>query len=409
MKFRFLVASMILLLLISACGDDPATFEPPDVKALQLRTFEALWSTVNDNYVYEDFEGADWAAIHDEKLSQLDTQLSSGEFTAVMREMLDELPADTARLETRQERIEQALFDANSYQGIGAFVAYREQPEPRIILLSVMPNSPAEQAGLAAHDAILAIEGSPISAEIGLGAVDRIRGEAGTDVTLTVRTPDSEPRDVQVTRSNVDRRPSRLSWTLVSDGVGYLLFPPATYTQLNEDVAIALQQMNAQSELESLILDLRVVTAGNSWPADAMLPLFTDGAIGEFYNRTGSAEAEVDGIFDFANSQHLDLAVLVGPDTTGAAEVFAASLQDAADAIVVGSPTQGDLEGATPYFLPDGSRLIIATTSFRTRDGRELGLLGIEPDIHVSDDWDEVTLDDDNVLRSALEALLPAE
>lgn len=409
MNLRHLFALTIIAFLVSACGNDSDTFEPPDVQALQLRTFETLWSTVNDNYVYENFAGIDWASVHDERLRQLDTELSSEEFTVVMREMLSELPAGTARLETRQERIEQALVDANSYQGIGAFVAFREQPQPRIILLSVMPNSPAERAGLRAHDAIVAIDGSPIEAEMGLGAIEHIRGEAGTDVILTVRAPDTEPREVTVTRGNVARTPNRLSWMLLEDGVGYLLFPPATYTQLSEDLAFALQQMAAQSQLESLILDLRVVTAGNNWPAAALLPLFTDGRIGEFYNRSSSAVAEVDGVFDFANSQHLDLAILVGQDTTGAAEVFAASLQDAADALIVGSPTRGELEGATAYFLPNGSRVIVATTSFRTRDGREIGLLGVEPDIHVPDDWDQVTPNRDNVLAAALEALLPSE
>ena len=137
-----------------------------------------------------------------------------------------------------------------------------------------------------------------------------------------------------------------------------------------------------------------------------MLPLFTDGTIGEFYDRSGSTDAQVEGIFDFVDSQQLDIALLVGQDTSGAAEIFAATMQDSGNALIVGSATPGELEGATPFFLPDGSRLIVATTSFRTTDGREIGLVGVEPDILVSDDWDEVTTDDDIVLRSALEAIL---
>jgi C-terminal processing protease CtpA/Prc len=56
--------------------------------------------------------------------------------------------------------------------------------------------------------------------------------------------------------------------------------------------------------------------------------------------------------------------------------------------------------------LPNGSLLSLATGSFRTLDGREVGLLGVVPDVIVDADWDAVTAEDDPVLAAAQEVLL---
>jgi C-terminal processing protease CtpA/Prc len=85
--------------------------------------------------------------------------------------------------------------------------------------------------------------------------------------------------------------------------------------------------------------------------------------------------------------------------------MFAAALQANGRASVLGLTTPGALEGMTPYFLPDGSRLFLPTSSYRTADGQEVGLNGVIPDVIIEAEWDTVTVTDDPVLDAALEAV----
>jgi len=411
MKNWLISLCLVLTLLISACrGKGEPSPEPtpyPDAAptpSLQLRTFEALWSAVDENYVYGDLQGVDWSAVYDDFLPQVQAGLSADEFAETARAMLAELPPGTATWQTRAERIEEDLQETATYEGIGAYVAVRATPEPRVVLLSVMKESPAEGAGLKAHDSILAIDGLPVRAEEGLDVVARIRGLAGSQVTLNVRSPGEPPRDVVVTRGRLAAA-DRLGYAFLSKGnVGYLLFPPATYEDLAGEVVASLQALSTGRQLDGLILDLRISAVGGGWPLESLLTLFADGDLGEFYTRTGVEALTLKGQ-DYLNSQKLPLAVLVGPDTGGVAEIFAAATQAVGRATVVGLPTQGVIEGMTEFSMPDGSRAFIHTSSYRGPDGREIGLTGIEPDVRVNVDWDEVTTADDPVRDAAVEAL----
>lgn len=411
MKSQFLLVCIVVALLISACWDkeqiSPEPTSVPDAtptSSLQIRTFEALWSAVNENYVFESFHGIDWQAVHDEYLPPVQAELSDDEFAETMRAMLDELPPGAASWQSRSERIEQDIQDHSAFEGIGAWVAFRTLPEPHVVLLSVMSESPAEQSGLKIHDSILAVDGVPVQAEEGLGVVERIRGPAGSQVILSVRSPGELPREVAVSRGSVTAADSLKLGFVPGSSIGYLLFPRVEYDGLINDVVGSLQVLTNTHPLSGLILDLRVASVSRRWPLGELLTLFADGALGEFYTRSEVEALTVEGQ-DYADSQKLPLIILVGLDTRGAPEVFAAALQAIGRAVVVGLPTSGSVQGATEFPLPDGSRAFIDTLSYRTPDGREIGLTGIEPSIRVEADWDEVTDRDDPVRDAAVEAL----
>jgi len=369
-----------------------------------MRTFEALWSVVQENYIYADFHGIDWQAVHDEYLPKVEGGLSAGQFAETMRAMVAELPPGTVVWQTRAERIQQAIKDTKTYEGIGAYIAVRPLPEPHVVILSAMPESPAEKAGLKAHDSILAIDGVPVRAEEGTDVVQRIRGPAGSRVTLQVRSPGKPVREVALTRERVATVDVLKGGLIPETRIGYLLFPPAPYDDLGTDLLGSLQVLAGKRELEGLILDLRIVIIGSGWPLTPLLTLFADGNLGEIYTRSTVQPLTVEGQ-DVFNSQRLPLAIIVGPDTQGAAEIFAAALQAAERAIVVGRPTPGEVEGMTEFPLPDGSRAFVTTSSYRTPAGREIGLTGVEPDVKVEADWDAVTVENDPVRDAAVKAL----
>jgi carboxyl-terminal processing protease len=403
------IVVFIMTVLTTACLKSNSTsteFVTPDIHSLQLRTFETIWETVNDNYLYDDFQGIDWESAKDFHLNRLDEEVTPDEFTFIAEEMLAQLPSGSARLITREERIDRAITDLSTFEGIGAFVAVRDDPERRVLILSVMPGSPAQAAGIKAHDSIIAINETPIS-EIEPGEeIAHIRGPAGSDVALTVQSPDMEPRDILVTRGSVDRTQDRIYWELLANSnVAYFRFPPLTYEGIELDFVQGYQAMTTEGNLEAAILDLRVVNGAGNWPASGMLTVFSDGEVGEFFSRHNASPADVEGIDELENSQNLPLAILVGPDTTGAAEIFAAALQANERAIIVGAATPGEVESETSFNLPDGSRLFLTTSSFRTPDGRDVGLSGVTPDVPVEVDWDELTAEDDAVREAALRAL----
>jgi C-terminal peptidase prc len=408
-------------LLLGACRNQPASPTPTEApseepsaqpaSSAQQRTFDALWSTVDENYLYDDFGGVDWQAARDKYRPQVEAGLSDDEFAELVRAMLAELPADTASWQSRAERIEAESGDPSRFEGIGAFVSFRTEPEPRVLLLSVMPGSPAERAGLEAHDTILAIDGDPLQAEAGLdGAIARIRGPAGSDVTLEVRSPGRPAREVEVTRGSIASAGDALELvgTVGNGRVGYFLLPTNPSSTLIEEVLSHLQALNEERELDGLILDLRIASSGAGWPLGEMLVLFGDGNLGTVDTRSAMEPLSVEGQDQF-KSQSMPLAIIVGPDTRGSPEIFAAALQAVGRATVVGLPTQGLVEGVGDFALPDGSTLSLLTTTYRTPRGRDIGELGVRPNVMLDVDWDSVTPEDDPVRNAALAALdLPA-
>jgi C-terminal peptidase prc len=398
--------------LLAACAQRtptpaPASTAPsPSLATLQQRTFEALWSAVNDNYVYPDFGGVDWQAVRDEYAADVAAGLSADAFADHMRAMLAELPDGAATWQTRAERLEAERRNTERFEGIGTFVAFRDEPEPRMVVLSVMPDSPAEQGGLAAHDSILAVDNLPITLEEGPRVVERIRGPAGSPVTLTVRSPEQEPRDLSFTRGSIVASDALSGGTLAGGLVGYLLFPAASADSLYENVVAALEALNDERTMQGLIIDLRIATVRGTWPLVEMMALFADGELGEVVTRDDSQPIIVTGQ-NLSNTQKLPLTIIVGPDTNGAPEIFAAALQAIDRAAVVGMPTRGAVGATSEFPLPDGSRVFIRTASYRAPDGRDIGQAGVQPDVLVDVDWDAVTLERDPVRRTAIEALAP--
>ena len=109
---------------------------------------------------------------------------------------------------------------------------------------------------------------------------------------------------------------------------------------------------------------------------------------------------------DISNSQTIPLAILVGPETSGAPEVFAGALQATGRASLVGLPTGGNVLSFRQPTLSDGSLLTFADSSYMTPNGRGLGISGLTPDLLIQADWDEVTPESDPVMRGAIDLLL---
>jgi carboxyl-terminal processing protease len=272
--------------------------------------------------------------------------------------------------------------------------------------MSVIKGSPAEAAGLKAHDSIYSIDGQAVTEAEGLDVVNRVRGEAGTDVTLEVSSPGAFKRTVKVTRGKVTAADTLQAFLLGDARIVYLRFPVSPDASLAQQIAGVMQTIEAQGPgVNGLVLDLRVARSSGDWPLSQMLTLFGTGKLGEFYTRKDSTPISIEGV-DVGGSQKLPIAILVGPDTEGQSEIFAAALQASGRATVIGLPTAGKIFGYSTLPLPDGSRLTVAVSSYKTQAGNDLSNTGVKPDLALPDDWDQVDDGNDPLIIKAVDVIL---
>ena len=420
-KMALLPMLLILLsILLSACSglrsleDEPITgaFGPDySTQEHQLRTFDTLWKNMQDSYIYYDSAGVNWNELHNKYLDEINSGLDTEEFTTLLKGLETDLPEGSVVYQSRPERVETDIANASipaTIEGIGAILNFEENGSPHMVILTVIEGAPAEAAGLKAHDSIVSIDGKPITLEEGANATSRIRGPAGTTVTLGVRSPGKAERSIEIKRAKITSSPKLEAYNIVNTDYGYLLFPPVEYQGLDKDVFNSLQTLATNRELKGLVLDLRIANASPQWPIDTLLTLFQDGKIGEFYNRSKKSALQVQGQ-DLVGSQTMPLVVLIGEKTQGFAEVFAAGLQLNKRAVIVGEKTPGAVETQAVFYLPDGSRLFVESTSFQLSNGEQLGNTGVIPDVQVQAGWDEVAPDNDPALDKAIEILEKAK
>ena len=416
MKRKTLLPPLILILsmALSACigllplDERPSTGEYGPVyspQEHQLRVFESLWTHLQDNYIYYESAQVDWDALNQKYMDRINSGLTNEQFTALIQELSVELPSGSLTYQSRAERIEAETSDLSTYDGIGAFIGFTEDPVPHIILLSVIEGSPAEEAGLKAHDSILRIDGNPIQLEEGVNAVNRIRGPAGSSVTLDVQSPGEPERSIELQRAKLTSTGALEARLIPETNYGYILFPPISYSNLMKDMLESLQSFTTNRTLEGLILDLRIAGSARGWPLEELLTLFHDGNIGEFYNNENQEQVITINGEDQFGSQSVPLVIIVGQNTTGSPEILAASLQAGGRAEIVGTNTPGAIESTASFYLPNGSRVFIESASFRLPNGDEIGNSGVKPDVEVEAGWDEVLPDADPVLDAAVELL----
>ena len=409
-----------LVALLAACGARPAadaTVGPAagarerisaTTAAHLERTFDELLKTMEENYVYGAPRSVDWSSIRSRYRARIGEVRGVSDFAVVVRAALEEIGDRDVSWQSRDERIAAELeYSATTrYEGIGTYIGFRATPVPRVLILEVIPGSPAERAGLRPHDAILSIEGSPVRPDEELTVAQRIRGPRGTPVRLEVARPGGGRISLSVVRDSVDlagvEYPTRAG-RVTGTNIGYIQFPRSASEGLVGELKTVVGTLTGVGRLDGLVLDLRITGTG-PFPLEGLLGLFADGQAGTAYTARGEEVMEVQGE-DHRGTQRLPLAVLVGLDTQGYAEIFAAALQARARATVVGMRTPGSVESDQQFGLVDGSRLWLPVWSYRAPDGSETGLDGVVPDVAVDADWDTIAPGRDPVLDAAVRAL----
>ena len=266
---------------------------------------------------------------------------------------------------------------SGSYVGIGVQLDTTDNDEPRVV--TVFHDSPADKAGLRTGDVILEVDGVPAAGSSLDDVVERIRGEAGTAVELTVRRGRHAEDPEDRARRGRDRR------RVVDDGPGHDHRPPPDRAVLERrrrgrpEGAPELRKEGA----DRLVLDLRGNPGGYVGEAVGTASQFlSSGTVYVERNAEGEEKAtpvSPDGVWT-----DLPLIVLVDEGSASASEIVSGALQDNDCAEVVGATTFGTGTVLGEYALEDGSALRIGTVEWLTPDGRRIWHEGIEPDVAVA-------------------------
>ena len=284
------------------------------------------------------------------------------------------------------------------YYGIGAYVS--QDVETGICAISgVIRNSPAEAAGLMEGDLIYKVDGEDMSGLELDEVVSHIRGDEGSEVTLTL-VRDGEEIEVVLTRGKVDT--PTVESEMRDDGIGYLQiteFDDVTVGQFAEN----FEQLKEQG-MKGLIIDLRGNPGGSVTSVCAVAEhLLPEGLIFYMEDKDGNrTEYTCEGA-DF----DLPLVVLVNEYSASAAEILSGAIKDSGIGKLVGKKTFGKGIVQDVISLQDGSAIKLTIANYYTRGGHDIHLKGIEPDVEVELDADAYLEDKtDTQFDKAVEMIL---
>lgn len=286
---------------------------------------------------------------------------------------------------------------ANNYVGVGVTVNYTR--EEGLLVQSVTAGGPADEAGVVPGDVITAVDGRSIAGDARSGGSDLIRGEAGTQVTLTLLGEDGGVRDVTCTRATLHN--SSASGKLLEGNIGYVRLENF-YSGAADSFKQAVDGLVEQGAV-SLIVDVRSDPGGYISELTDILdyllpegPVFTHKPRWWFQSVTQS-DADCVG---------LPMAVLVNGDTYSAAELLAAQLRESTGAPIVGELTSGKGYSQITFPLLNGGGAGLSTAAYCTGSGHSLIGEGITPDVELAlDEGAALGGEHDNQLQAAIDLL----
>jgi len=259
-------------------------------------------------------------------------------------------------------------------QGIGAELTVRDGA---IIVVSPLRDSPAERAGLFPEDIILKVDGEDALGKDFLNVIKRIRGEKGTEVVLTIFRPEtSEELEIKIIRDQIRVHTVEVDW---KDDIAVLevsQFGSNTEAEFNKTLSEVLVK-----NPKGIILDLRFNSGGFLDTAIKMVSVFQkEGRVVIQKGRPPETHSL------FVNGRvrtDLPLVVLQNGGSASASEIVAGALQDHGRAVVIGEQSFG--KGTVQEVIPmrDGSHLRVTVAKWLTPNERDIGKVGIEPDLLI--------------------------
>lgn len=281
------------------------------------------------------------------------------------------------------------------FSGIGAEIGVKNN---QLLIIAPLPGTPAEKAGLLPGDKIYSID-KVFSLNMDSNmAVEKIRGQAGTNVTLNImRVGFSKPKDFVITRAQINV-PS-VMFSIKNKNVAYIRIMQFNQNTVPEfDKAIKQIQ---DKKLKKLIVDLRnnpggyldaAVAVASEWIPEGKI-------VSEKFSNGDSNDHTTIGAHRL---QDIKTVVLVNGGSASASEILSGALQDSKKATIVGEKTFGKGSVQDYEMLSDGSALKVTVAEWYTPSGKNINEQGIQPDVVVKEDWSKEKVGEDAMLQKAL-------
>jgi carboxyl-terminal processing protease len=304
-----------------------------------------------------------------------DRQLVEG----AIRGIVKELDAHSSYLDpTQYEEIR--ISTSGNYTGVGLDVSV---DDGKVTVVEPLAGAPAAAAGILPGDVVVSVDDMPVEQGNVAETVNRMRGAAGTPVTVDVmRGGSGKPLRFALTRAPVQVR--TVSSEYLGQGLAYFrlsTFAESTPRDLAAAAHAAIEKANGK--LHGVVLDLRnnpggvldaAVQVADEFLADGVIVSGTGRVKQARFEQHASAGDELENV---------PVVLLVNGGSASASEIVAGALQDHQRARIVGERTYGKGSVQTVMPLGEGSALKLTTSLYLTPSGRSINGVGIDPDVVV--------------------------
>ncbi len=347
--------------LIVIVGNAVAEREAADSNTIPyegLKTFSEVYGRIRQDYV---------EPVPDSKLLE-----------DAIRGMLTGLDPHSSYLDQEQYN-ELKVGTTGQFGGLGIEVGMENG---FIKVISPIDDTPAQKAGIKSGDLIIRIDDKPVKGMSLADAVKSMRGEAGSEISLTVvREGVEQPIKFKIVRDIIKVK-SVKSRTL-EDGYGYVRIT-SFQSRTGESMVEAINELRKNGDLKGMVLDLRnnpggVLNAAVS-VSDAFLEngliVYTDGRIEDSKMKFNATPGDI--------LKDAPMVVLINAGSASASEIVAGALQDHKRAIIMGEKSFG--KGSVQTILPtsNGGAVKLTTARYYTPSGRSIQAEGITPDVPIS-------------------------
>lgn len=389
-----IVAVALLILVTGFAGGivlERSLISGPSQQDSVFPDLEAVADVIDHNYYYRPESETDAKQLE----HAMEEQAIIGALSSLDDQYTRYLSSDQST--TAQEDLE------GRYGGTGVDVSINNN---LLTIINVVPDSPADDAGILRGDVIDRIDGQPIDLDDFEGIIRQLRGDIGSVVELAlVRPSTAEEFDVELTREEIVVPPVTLRMIEGTD-IGWIritIFGDDTVAQIDD--AITTLQGNGAT---GIILDLRGNGGGWVTSAQGVLGRFLDPDVGPaLYEDTTpgrGGEEPLPILNDDGQMTDLPVIVLVDRGTASAAEIVAGALKDYNRALVVGEATFGKGSVQRIFGFSDGATLRVTVAEWFTPSLGRIQQEGIQPNIEIQP-GDDPAADTDPTLDTAVQLL----
>ncbi len=265
-----------------------------------------------------------------------------------------------------------------SFSGIGIEVTIKND---LLTVVSPIADTPADLAGLKANDTIIEIDGVNTKNMGPDEAIKKLRGPAGTSVTLSIHREGWDKLKIITLKREI---------IPIQSVKAEFLSPGFVYTRITNfqshttaDFKEKLQVLTKKHQIEGLILDLRNNPGGLLNQAISIADIFLNKGTIVYTKGRRDDQNNVYIAHDNGEKRMYPLVLLVNEGSASASEIVAGAIQAHKRGIIVGTRTFGKGSVQTIIPLPDGAGMRITTAKYYTPDNRSIQALGITPDVEI--------------------------